>query len=69
MTPTRPKKRKGDRIVAGAGRRHTGLTDILEWVGKASGIDQDVLSSFSDGDAAKVLSVARYWIALDSLTV
>src|SRR3989339_738802 len=69
LTPTRPKKRKGDRIIAGAGRRHTGLTDILEWVGKESGIDQDVLISFSDGDAAKVLSVARYWIATDGNTL
>ena len=62
MIPTRPKKRKGEGGVAGAERRHTGLTDILEWVGKASGIDEDVLSSFSDGDAAKAISIARYWI-------
>ena len=62
MIPTRPKKRKGEGGVVGAERRHTGITDILEWVGKASGIDEDVRSSFSDGDAAKVLSIARYWI-------
>jgi len=62
MIPTRPKKRKGEGNVVNAARRHTGLTDILEWVGKASGIDADVLSSFSAGDAAKILSVARYWI-------
>ena len=62
MIPTRPKKRKGERGVLDAIRRHTGLTDILEWVGKASGIDYDVLSSFSEGDAAKILSIARYWI-------
>ena len=60
--PTRPKKRKGEGIVVGAVRRHSGLTDILEWVGKASGIDDDVRSSFSEGDAAKILSIARYWI-------
>ena len=29
MIPTRPKKRKGEGCVAGAERRHTGLTDIL----------------------------------------
>ena len=62
MIPTRPKKRKGEGGVVVAERRHTGITDILEWVGKASGIDEDVRSSFSDGDAAKVLSIARYWI-------
>jgi len=62
IIPTRSKKRKGERSVFDAARRHTGLTDILEWVGKASGIDDDVLSSFSEGDAAKILSIARYWI-------
>ena len=62
IIPTRPKKRKGEEIVVGAVRRHSGLTDILEWVGKTSGIDDDVRSSFSEGDAAKILSIARYWI-------
>ena len=61
MIPTRPKKRKGDEVLACAVRRHSGLTDILEWVGKASGIDDDVRFSFSEGDAAKILSIARYW--------
>jgi len=27
------------------------LTGIIEWVGRASGIDQDVWASFSDGEA------------------
>ena len=62
MTPTRPKKRKGEGGMTSAVRRHTGLTDILEWIGKSSGIDHDVLSSFSEGDATKILSIARYWI-------
>ncbi len=31
-------------------------------VGKVSGIDEDVCASFSEGDAAKILSIARYWI-------
>jgi len=62
MVPTRPKKRKGDSGFIGAARRHTGLTDILDWVGQASGIDDDVFSSFGKGDAAKILSIARYWI-------
>ena len=57
------KKRKGEaRRIANATRRHTGLTDILEWVGKVSGIDDDIRSSFSEGDAEKMLSIARYWI-------
>lgn len=62
MVPTRPKKRKekGDDIAAT--RQHSGLTDILEWVGKTSGIDADLRASFSEGDADKVISIARYWI-------
>jgi len=62
IVPTRPKKRKGEERVTNATRQHTGLTDILEWVGKASGIDDDVCASFSQGDAEKMLSIARYWI-------
>jgi len=59
---TRPKKHKGEGVVACAVRKHSGLTDILEWVGTASGIDDDLRSSFSEGDAAKILSIARYGI-------
>ena len=62
IVPTRPKKRKDEGGVVEATRRHTGLTDILEWVGKISGIDDDVHASFSQGDAEKILSIARYWI-------
>ncbi|ACF42611.1 IS1634 family transposase [Pelodictyon phaeoclathratiforme] len=62
IIPTRPKKSKNEGGLVGALRRHSGLTDLLEWVGKASGIDDDVRSSFSEGDAAKILSIARYWI-------
>lgn len=69
MVSTRPKKGKGERDAAGAYRTHTGLTDILEWVGRTSGIDEDVLFSFSDGDAAKILSIVRYWIGTGGNTL
>ena len=69
MTPTRPKKYKGEGCRVVATRRHTGLTDILEWVGRASDIDHDVHSSFSEGDAAKILSIARYWIGTGGNTL
>ena len=62
IVPTRPKKYQGERGIVDATRQHTGLTNILEWVGKVSGIDDDVHASFSEGDAAKILSIARYWI-------
>ena len=45
IVPTRPKKTKGQGGIANATRQHTGLTDILEWVGKVSGIDDDVRAS------------------------
>ncbi len=69
MVPTRPKNRKGNGGVVAAVRQHTGLTDILEWVGKVSGIDDNVRSSFSEGDAAKILSIARYWIGTSGNTL
>lgn len=68
ITPTRPKKKGAGRLIS-ATRRHTGLTDILEWAGKASGVDDDVLSSFDEGDAAKILSIARYWIGTSGNTL
>ena len=69
IIPTRPKKSKGHGGVLSADRQHTGLTDILEWTGKASGIDDDLSSSFSEGDAAKILSIARYWIGTGGNTL
>ena len=69
VIPTRPKKDKKDSSCLSADRKHTGLTDILEWVGKASGIDDDVGLSFSEGDAAKIISIARYWIGTGGNTL
>jgi len=69
IVPTRPKKPKRQECVNKAVRRHTGLTDILEWVGRTSGIDEDVFSAFHEGDAAKILSVARYWVGTDGNTL
>ena len=69
MVPTRPMKRKGERRLVEAAREHTGLTDILEWVGNSSCIDNDLLPSFSEGDAAKIISIARYWIGTGGNTL
>ena len=41
----------------------TGLTSILQYVGKASGIDAAVMRSLNEADALKALSVARYLVA------
>jgi len=69
IVPTRPKKRRGEGGSVEAVREHTGLTDILEWVGKSSGIDNDVYASFSEGDAQKIISIARYWIGTGGNTL
>jgi len=72
MVATRPKRLKGQGGIVPstvATRSHTGLTDILEWAGQASGIDNDVYSSFHVGDAAKILSIARYWVGTDGNTL
>ena len=69
IVATRPKKRKSADGFVGATRQHTGLTDILEWVGNISGIDDDVRASFNKGDAEKLLSIARYWIATGGNTL
>lgn len=67
MVPTRPRKKasEGKKTVVEAERTHFGLCAILEWTGRESGIDQDLLLSFGEEDALKLASVARYWLATD----
>lgn len=66
MVATRPRGAKGYRCQTGGTRRiHVGLTNILEWAGRESGIDADVQSSLRAGEAEKILSVARFWLATD----
>lgn len=68
MVGTRAKKPNGFNKTASA-RQHCGMTDILEWVGRESGIDEDVRSCFSPGDADKMISIARYWLATEGNTL
>lgn len=69
VVPTRPKRPDGS-AAAKAARRHTGLADILDHVGKDSGIDEDLRAAFPEGGAAdKMLSVARYWLATGGQTL
>ena len=62
IIPTRSKKRKNE-ISEIATRKKTGLTDILEYVGRESNIDNDIQNSFSRGDAEKITSIARDLVA------
>ena len=72
MVPTRPrnaKKEVEEKPVVEATKTRVGMTQILEWAGRESGIDADLASSFDTGDADKVRSIARYWIGTDGQTL
>ena len=74
MVPARAKRPDGSgkraAALPAATRRHTGLTDILGHVGRVSGIDDDVRAAFPrGGDADKILTVARYWLATGGHTL
>ena len=67
MVPTRPQK-SASSVTKGsieAERKHIGLQKILEWVGRESGIDEDLRKCFERGDALKLSAIARYWVATD----
>ena len=66
--PTRPKKRKTTKSgketeIVSAKRMHVGMMDIIDHVGKVSGIDDAVYSSTDIGTAQKIISLARYLLA------
>ena len=62
LLPTRPRKAPRTANVT-AIRKTVGVTDILEWIGRESGIDDDILSSADKGTAQKIISIARFWMA------
>ena len=66
--PTRPKRRKSglepssdapdqDQLVAV--RKRTGMMDIVDHIGKASGIDDAIYAHTDTGTAQKIISLAR----------
>ena len=66
--PTRPKKSK--KIVSdqnseidSATRKHVCMMDIIDHIGKVSGIDDAVYASTNLGTAQKIISLARYLLA------
>ena len=66
--PTRPKRSrkansdKNSEIVS-ATRKHVGMMDIIDHIGKVSGIDDAVYASTDLGTAQKIISLARYLLA------
>lgn len=41
-------------------RKTIGAMDILEWIGRESGIDADVLASADRATAQKIISIAMF---------
>ena len=71
VVSTRPKRQSGDKVSIStapvspvkASRRKVGMMDIIDHIGKASGIDDAIYSSTDQGSAQKILSLARYLLA------
>lgn len=64
IVPTRPRKKPSSATdKVSASRMNVGVTDILSWIGKESGIDKDLYASADKGTAQKLISIARFWMA------
>ena len=69
MVPTRPKRTKeekeaDDQMII-ASRNRVGMMQIIDHIGKASGIDKGVYDGVDLGTAQKILSIARFLLATD----
>jgi hypothetical protein len=62
IVPTRPRKKPKTKDAT-AVRKTVGAADILEWIGRESGIDEDMVCCADLGTAQKVISIARYWMS------
>ena len=66
---TRPKRKKDEKIEnsnsLSAFRKHVGMMDIIDHIGRVSGIDDGIYSNTDTGTAQKILSLARYLLATD----
>ena len=76
IVPTRPRRKpeQGTRqektdAVEAVDWGHNGVTDILEQMGKMSGIDHDLRRCLDEGRARKVITIARYITANPSQTL
>lgn len=72
--PTRPKRTsfansdKNSEIQT-AQRMHVGMMDIIDHVGKISGIDEGIYANTDIGSAQKIISLARYLLATNGQTL
>jgi hypothetical protein len=69
MVPTRPKRTKEEKSVDDcmivASRNRVGMMQIIDHIGKVSGIDEGVYRGTDLGTAQKILSIARFFLATD----
>ncbi len=72
IVPTRPKKPSTRKtLLAAKGKKATAkvestlLSQLLERLGKESGIDLDLLAFLSGPDARKAISLARFWLVTE----
>ncbi|MDR2356881.1 MAG: transposase [Oscillospiraceae bacterium] len=68
MVSTRPRRAKAS-VPKLASSKRIGVACILEWIGRESGIDQDLLHATDRTTAEKILSIARYWNANPGKTI
>ena len=66
--PTRPKRGKSKEAdkkpsFVSAKRMHVGMMDIIDHIGRISGIDDAIYDSTDIGTAQKIISLARYLLA------
>ena len=69
VVPTRPKRTKdekqADDYMIVASRNRIGMMQILDHIGRVSGIDEAIYSGTDPGTAQKILSIARFFMATD----
>ncbi len=71
IVSTRPKRRLGEKVsissepdpLIKATRKKVGMMDIIDHIGKVSGIDDAIYAATDQGTAQKILSLARYLLA------
>ncbi len=77
MVATRPKRHSKEKVsnsavapaVVSASRKKVGMMDIIDHIGKTSGIDNAIYSNTDLGTAQKILSLARYLLATNGHTL
>ena len=72
IVPTRGKKSSSGSTsgrIRSASAKRVGVTDILDWIGKESGIDQDLYNATDKATASKIISLARYWVSNPGRTI